>query len=83
MTPHQRFAALTVDHFAIAQVVRDLEGEWGIGAPVEKIAHRVGLSELVVVTALIDLAAVGVVTWSPVERIALFEEGVPILGSVQ
>jgi hypothetical protein len=83
VTPLQRFAALTADHFAIVEVVRDLEAEWGAGAPVEKIAHGVGLSELVVVTALIDLAAVGVVTWSPAERVAYFETGSPVLGTVE
>lgn len=83
VTPLQRFAALSADHFAIAEVVRDLEAEWGVGAPVEKIAHRVGLSELVVVTALIDLAAVGVVTWEPAERAAFFETGSPVLGTVE
>ncbi len=83
MTPLQRFAALSADHFTIAEVVRDLEAEWGVGAPVEKIAHRVGLSELVVVTALIDLAAVGLVTWVPVERVAFFEAGSPVLGTIE
>jgi hypothetical protein len=83
VTPLQRFAALTADHFAIAEAVRDLESEWGVGAPVEKIAHRVGLSELVVVTALIDLSAVGVVTWEPAERAAYFETGSPVLGTVE
>lgn len=83
VTPLQRFAALTAEHFAIAEVVRDLESEWGAGAPVEKVAHRVGLSELVVVTALIDLAAVGVVTWLPLERVAYYETGSPVLGTVE
>jgi hypothetical protein len=83
MTLLERFAALTADHFAIAEVVRDLEEEWGVGAPVEKVAYRSGLSELVVVTALADLAAVGVVTWSPADRVAFYEAGAPILGSVQ
>jgi hypothetical protein len=83
VTPLQRFAALTTDHFAIAEVVRDLESEWGVGAPVEKVAHRVGLSELVVVTALIDLSAVGMVTWAPAQRVAYFETGSPVLGTVE
>lgn len=83
VTPLQRFAALTADHFAIAEAVRDIEAEWGEGAPVEKIAHRVGLTELVVVTALIDLASVSVVTWGPVEREAFFETGSPVLGTFE
>ncbi len=83
MTPLQRFAVLSADHFTIAEVVRDLEAEWGVGAPVEKVAHRIGLSELVVITALIDLATVGVVTWSPADRVAFHETGSPILGTVQ
>ncbi len=83
VTPLQRFAALSADHFAIAEAVRDFEAEWGVGAPVEKVAHRVGLSELVVVTALIDLAAVGIVTCSPAERVAYFETGSPVLGTVE
>ncbi|TWT92465.1 hypothetical protein Pla108_40910 [Botrimarina colliarenosi] len=83
MTPLERFAALTETHFDIAEVIRDLESEWGCGAPVEKVAHRVGLSELVVVTAIIDLAGVGAVTWLPVERMAFYEDGAPVLGTVQ
>jgi hypothetical protein len=83
VTPLQRFAALSDDHFAIAEVVRDLEAEWGVGAPVEKIALRVGLYELVVVTALIDLAAVGMVTWAPAEKVAYFEAGKPVLGAIE
>ena len=83
VTPLQRFAALSADHFAIAEVVRDLEAEWGSGAPVEKIAHWVGLTELVVVTALIDLAAVGMVVWEPRERVAYFEAGSPVLGAIE
>ncbi|QDV74318.1 hypothetical protein [Botrimarina mediterranea] len=83
MTPLQRFAALTADHFTIAETVRDVEAEWGAGAPVEKIAHRVGLSELVIVTGLIDLAVVGVVTWAPLEQIAFFEAGSPVLGAIE
>ncbi|QDV77001.1 hypothetical protein [Botrimarina mediterranea] len=83
VTPLQRFAALTTDHFAIAEAVRDLESEWGAGAPIEKVAHRVGLTELVVVTAITDLAAVGVVSWDPAERAAYFETGSPVLGTVE
>lgn len=82
MTRLQRFAALTDAHFAMVESIRDLEAEWGAGAPIGRLAQRVGGSEIEAEIMLDDLAAVGLVLWLPAERVAYHEPGALILGEV-
>lgn len=82
VTRLQRFAALTDTHFALAEAVRDLESEWGSGAPLGKLAKRAGLPDAEAEALIVELSALGLVSWWPAERVAYYEPGQPVLGVV-
>lgn len=82
MSPLEQYAALTDQHFAFVEVVRDLESEWGVGAPLEKVACRLGVSEDAAVALVVEVAAVGLVSWFPDDGVAIYQPGAVVLGSV-
>lgn len=81
MTPLQRYAALTDQHFAARDVVRDLDHTWGYAA-YGAVAKRLGVTVADVDRLLADLAAVGLVAISRGQNAAFYEPVLPVLGSV-
>lgn len=82
MTRLQRFAALTPQHDALAELVRDLESLWGDSPPLSELAKVSGLPPGVVRKYLIELDAAGVIIWSELTATAYSLPAVPILGDV-